>query len=85
MFGDHPYSLVAPTPESIDRSTRQHFVEFHKSKFHPNNTVLIIVGNVKFDDVIRGLERLFSGWQKGEPLSSDFPSPPVRKTGRRIW
>jgi zinc protease len=27
MFGDHPYSLVAPTPESIDRSTRAQFDE----------------------------------------------------------
>jgi zinc protease len=80
MFGDHPYSLVAPTPESIDRSTRQHFVDFHKSKFLPNNTVVIVVGDVKFDDVISRVGALFSGWQKGDPLSSDFPSPPARKT-----
>jgi zinc protease len=79
MFGNHPYSLVAPTPESIDLSTRQHFVDFHRSKFHPNNTVLIIVGDVKFDDVLSRVEALFSGWEKGEALSSDFPSPPVRK------
>lgn len=80
MFGDHPYSLVAPTPESIDLSTRQHFVEFHKSKFIPNNTVLIIVGNVKYDDVLSRVGALFSGWQRGDPLSSDFPKPPARKT-----
>ena len=78
MFGDHPYALVAPTPESIDRSTRAHFVEFHKAKFSPDNTVLIIVGNVKFDEVALRVESLFGDWKKGEPLSKSFPAPPVR-------
>jgi len=78
MFGDHPYSVVAPTPESIDLSTRQHFVEFHKAKFVPNNAVLIVVGNVQFDEIVTRIERLFSGWPKGEDLSSAFPPPPVR-------
>jgi zinc protease len=78
MFGDHPYSVVAPTPESIDLSTRQHFVEFHKAKFVPNNAVLIVVGNVRFDELVARIERLFSAWPKGEDLSSAFPAPPVR-------
>ena len=79
MFGDHPYSLVAPTPESIDRSTRGHFVEFHKAKFTPDNAVMIIVGNVKFDDVAARIESLFSTWKQGEPLPNKFALPPVRQ------
>lgn len=79
MFGDHPYSLVAPTPESIDRSTRAHFVEFHKAKFTPNNAVMIIVGNVKFDEVAPRIESLFADWKQGEPLANNFPQPPVRQ------
>jgi zinc protease len=78
MFGNHPYSVVAPTPESVDRSTRQHFVEFHKAKFVPNNAVLIVVGNVQFDELLTRIEGLFSAWPKGEDLSSAFPAPPVR-------
>lgn len=78
MFGNHPYSLVAPTPESIDLSTRQHFVEFHKTKFVPNNAVMIVVGNVQFEDLVTRVERLFSTWSRGEDLASDFPVPPVR-------
>lgn len=78
MFGNHPYSVVAPTPESIDLSMRDHFVEFHKTKFVPNNAVLIVVGNVEFDELLTRVERLFSDWQKGEDLSSAFPAPPER-------
>jgi len=78
VFGNHPYAVVAPTLESIDLFTREHFVAHHKSKFAPNNAVLITVGNVSFDDVLRRVESLFSDWQQGEKLSSDFASPPER-------
>lgn len=78
MFGDHPYAKVAPTVESIDLFNREHFVDFHKSKFLPNNAVVIVVGNVAFDNVVRRVEGLFSTWQRGEQSSGDFPQPPVR-------
>src|SRR5687767_989025 len=78
MFGDHPYSVVAPTPESIDRSSRDEFVRFHRSKFVPNSAVFIIVGDVRYDDVLRRLESLFSTWERGEDLVTNFPAPPMR-------
>jgi len=78
MYGDHPYSVVAPTPESIDRSSRDEFVNFHRAKLVPNNGVFIIVGDVHYDEIVSRLESLFSGWERGEDLVSNFPAPPVR-------
>ena len=78
MFGDHPYSIVAPTPESIDRSSREEFVNFHKSKLVPNSAVFIIVGDVRHDDILRRIESLFSTWERGEELVTNFPAPPIR-------
>lgn len=78
MFGDHPYSIVAPTPESIDLAERDDFVRFHREKFVPNNAVMIIVGDVRVEEVVTTVEQLFSTWTKGVPLASDFPAPPVR-------
>ncbi|MFN2531568.1 MAG: M16 family metallopeptidase [Pyrinomonadaceae bacterium] len=78
MFGDHPYSVVAPTPESIDRCTRDDFVSFHRFRFVPNNAVLIAVGDVTFDDTIASLDELFGSWQRGDLLTNDFPTPPLR-------
>lgn len=79
MFGDHPYAIVAPTVESIDLSTRSDFVDFHRTKFVPNNAVFIVVGDVAFDNVIAQLESLFSTWTKGDDLTTAFPTPPVRR------
>jgi len=78
MFGDHPYSVIAPTPESIDRVTRDQFVDFHGKRFVPNNAVFIVVGDVRFDRLVSRLESLFGTWSQGEEVSPDFPTPPVR-------
>lgn len=78
MFGDHPYSLVAPTPESIDLATRDEFVRFHREKFVPNSAVFIVVGDVKQEQIVKQIESLFSTWKRGADLVTDFPAPPVR-------
>lgn len=78
MFGDHPYSIVAPTPESIDRSSRDEFVKFHRSRLVPNNAVFIVVGDVQHDHIVKRMESLFSTWERGEDLITNFPAPPVR-------
>ena len=78
MFGDHPYSIVAPTPESIDRSSRDEFVKFHRTKLVPNNAVFIVVGDVRYEQIVKRIESLFSTWQRGEELLANFPAPPVR-------
>src|SRR5215213_10124297 len=78
MFGDHPYSVVAPSPESIDRCSRDDFVHFHRSKLVPNNAFLIVVGNVRYEDIVSRVESLFSTWERGEQIVANFPAPPVR-------
>ena len=78
MYGDHPYSVVAPTPESIDRSSREEFVKFHRAKLVPNNAVFIVVGDIHYDEILNRVESLFSSWQRGEDVVANFPAPPVR-------
>ena len=78
MFGDHPYSVVAPTPESIDRSTRDEFVKFHRANLVPNNAVFIVVGDVRYDQILKRIESLFSKWERGADLVANFPEPPTR-------
>jgi zinc protease len=78
MFGDHPYSVVAPTRESIDRCSRDEFVRFHRAKLVPNNAVFIVVGDVRYEEIVHRLESLFSTWERGEEIVPNFPAPPVR-------
>ncbi|HEY0004898.1 MAG TPA: pitrilysin family protein, partial [Pyrinomonadaceae bacterium] len=84
IFGEHPYSVVAPTPESIDAMTRERLVQFHRAMFVPNNAVLIVVGNVERAQLLARLEELFGGWTSAEAVSEEFPPPPER-TSRTIY
>jgi len=81
MFGDHPYHVTAPTPESIDATTRDRLVEFHRSVMVPNNAVLLITGDVKQESILHQVEALFGGWQPGNVGADEFPAPP-RRTSR---
>lgn len=78
MFGAHPYHVVAPTPESVDSTTRDRLVEFHRSNFLANNAVLIIAGDVKQHSILERVEALFGGWRSGTLVGDNFPPPPAR-------
>src|SRR6185295_713848 len=63
---------------------REEFVRFHRSKLVPNSAVLIIVGDVDYDQILKQVESLFSTWQRGDELVTNFPAPPVR-TSRKAY
>src|SRR5882672_2493484 len=65
MFGAHPYHVTAPTPESIDATTRERLVDFHHTTFLPNNAVLLVAGDVQPEAVLQQVESLFGNWQPG--------------------
>src|ERR1044072_7492804 len=74
MFGEHPYHVTAPTPESIDATTRDRLVEFHRSVFVANNAVLFVAGDVKQEVLLEKVEDLFGGWQPGSVTADQFPA-----------
>ena len=78
IFGEHPYSVVAPTLESLEAVTREKIAEFHRSMFLPNNAVLVAAGDIDQDTLLKRIEALFGDWQPGELPKDDFSDPPVR-------
>jgi zinc protease len=78
MFGEHPYSVTAPTPESLDATTRERLIEFHRSTFVANNAVFVVAGDVQRDAILERIKSLFGEWQAGPLYGDDFPSPPPR-------
>ena len=52
--------------ETVEKFTKDDMIKFHKTWFKPNNSTLIVVGDISMDELKPKLERLFSGWKKGE-------------------
>src|SRR5229473_3004425 len=64
VYGQHPAAITAPTPQSIDKITREMLAKWHSEKYVPQNTLLGIAGDVRPDDVKQMLSKL-PEWKGG--------------------
>lgn len=83
-FEAHPYYWpVLGWASDIETLTREEVSDFFHQYYSPNNVVVTIVGDVKFDDVVQMMEKYF-----GSIPPSKTPPPPVstvepKQTGER--
>jgi predicted Zn-dependent peptidase len=68
IFGtEHPYGRpVLGTEASVAAITREDVERFYRSYFRPNNSTLIVVGDVTVEDIVRRVERFFGDWERAE-------------------
>ena len=83
IFGAHPYSKVSPKAVDIEKITREKLVEYQAKRFIPNNSVLIVVGDVEKDVIISEIEDKLGEWQAGKIDDFAYSSVPER-TGRTL-
>jgi zinc protease len=81
LFGaDHPYGQPITgtgTPESVEAITRADLVGYYDTYFHPNNSTLIVVGDIGREELVRALEDSIGSWQPGESTRAEVPKPPA--------
>jgi zinc protease len=78
VFGKHPYSRLAPTPEMLDSMTRDNLVSYRQTAYIPNNAVFMVVGDVDRDAIIARIEQLFGDWKPGALPQLNLPELPKR-------
>lgn len=78
LFGSHPYSVISPTEANVQSLTQDKLVSFHQKMFVPNNATLIVVGDVKRENLLKEVNENFGAWQKGTVEEMKFSAPPVR-------
>ena len=69
---DHPYGEYA-TKETVEKVSLNDVQNFYKNYFIPNNTYLVIVGDVNFDEVKKLVKTNFKSWKKGTLPSYTIP------------
>lgn len=66
IFGDAPYGHnLGGTPASLGKIARTDLVKFHATHYRPDNSVLVLAGDVKSEDAFKLAETAFGGWKKG--------------------
>ena len=75
LFGPrHPYGTTTLGTEGSVRSlTVRDLERFHGQHFHPNNAMLVVVGDVKVDRIRVMLEQAFGKWRGGSLVSVNWP------------
>jgi zinc protease len=72
LYGEqHPYGRpLTGTEASMTAVSRADLQHFYETYYRPNNATLLVVGDVKPDDVERRAQALFGGWMR-----TDVPAP----------
>ncbi len=81
VYPGHPFGSY-PTQAAVSSLTRDDLIALHQRYFHPANFWLAVSGDIATAEMIRNLERAFSGWPPAESTVRDFPLPPPPEKGR---
>jgi len=76
VYGGHPSSRTMPSPQVIDKVTREALMAFHKAHYVPDQAIVAIVGDITFADARKKIEATFGGWKK-----AGVTVPPVQDPG----
>jgi len=71
--------------ESLDKITLTDAKNYLNNYSKPNNAFLVIIGDVKFDDIKSKITDLFNVWEAGEVSASSFPTPTNPKKSEIIF
>jgi len=63
LFGDSPYSVIAPTQESITQITAGELRSEFAKRFRPDQTVLVAVGDFETAKMMALLKQKFAAWK----------------------
>ena len=81
LFLTSPYGHpVEGTKESVARITREAIVQFYRNEYHPNNSILVVVGDITLEEVKAKLLPRLTQWPMGEvpgmAFKGDFAGGP---------
>ena len=82
FFKNHPYGLPSDgTPKSVEKLSLDDVKKFHASHYIPNNSFVVVVGDLDADKAIDLVEKSFSSWSKSTdvPITPNFSAYPSKK------
>jgi zinc protease len=87
LYGrNHPYGHPLSGDEaSLNSFTGDDVRNFYDTYFRPNNSALIVVGDVKPDVVVEKLEKALAGWKSAHVPAVDVSAAPVAREHSMIY
>lgn len=76
--------LTIGTEESCNALTRDELLEFYRQNYTPDNTTVLISGDITLTEAQRALEHALGKWQPNGIAHPAIPATPLASAGRRI-
>jgi len=77
VYGEnHPYALDA-TEESVNKINLYDIENYYSGVFYPNNSTLVVTGDVKSDEIIKEIKKKFKNWEKSKE-DIKISIPPIK-------
>jgi zinc protease len=76
LYGSHPASRTAPTPDSLGQATRTMLADFHRTHYVPDFALIAIVGDVTLPVAKEKLNAAFGTWRKSGTTRPSVQDPP---------
>jgi predicted Zn-dependent peptidase len=85
-YRTHPYQwpTIGKETAHIEGATLQEVSDFFYTHYAPNNAILVVAGNVNFEEVKRLTEKWFGGIPKRNVPQRDLPAEPEQMEAREL-
>ena len=81
IFSPHPYSLYK-TQQSLQAIQQPDLVNFHKQRFGPPDSFLVMAGDITLGEANTLAGEYFGNWSGGNSTSGNFSAPAVQAAKR---
>ncbi len=78
LYGEHPYANPPiGTIEGLKAISSDEIIQFHKTHYLPNNSILTVVGDIDYENTLAGIKEAFGDWKKGDVPKPTLPPVPI--------
>jgi zinc protease len=85
LYGPHPYGRpIDGRRATVPKLGRGDVTDFYERWYRPNNTILVLVGDVSAPDATAKLREAFGAWQPRPDAIPERVPPPAPLTARKV-
>ena len=84
MYPGDNRSSISPTPESINKITREMVVDYYKQNFRPDGGRVAVSGDISAKAIAAKLDKILGNWKGSAPKPPELPLPGAI-AGKKIY
>jgi zinc protease len=85
VYGDHPYSVMAPTQESIAATQAAELRREYARRLRPDTSILVAVGDFDAGSLTEAIGKAFGAWKAPAEVPTPLVAPPTGQNPHAVF